>query len=48
MNWPGMKHESCLTQYETLPLSFYVDFSLLNFRLPYTLFFLQDDGVEGC
>jgi hypothetical protein len=41
VNWPGMKHESCLTQYETLPLSFYLDFSLLNFRLPYTLFFCR-------
>jgi hypothetical protein len=42
-----MKHENCLTQHETLPLSFYLDFSLLNFQLSYTLSFLQDDGAEG-
>jgi hypothetical protein len=47
VNWSGMKHESFLTQYETLPLSFYLDFSLLNFELPYSLSFLQDDGAEG-
>jgi hypothetical protein len=47
VNWPGMKHENCLTQYETLPLSFYLDFSLLNFQLPYTLSCVQDGGAEG-